>query len=112
MKVTYTTPGGAMALEAVGDTHKDLFKQLSSLQEVFANTTCLACNGGDHTRFVVRTVEDNDFYELHCQVCKARLSFGQHKKNGTLFPKRKDENGKWLEHGGWVKWIPVRKEDA
>ena len=36
--------------------------------------------------------------------CGATLAFGQHKKGGTLLPKRKDENGNWLENGGWHKW--------
>lgn len=114
MKATYTTPDGRMSLEAIGDTHRDLFKQLSSLQEVFENTTCGACNS-NNVRFVVRSVDNNDFYELHCQQkqCRARLTFGQHKKNGSLFPKRKDEEGKWLENNGWLKWTPpAKKEDV
>ena len=37
-------------------------------------------------------------------IIGAALSFGQHKKGDTLFPKRKDEKGNWLENGGWHKW--------
>ena len=49
-------------------------------------------------------MEDNDYYEMRCLSCGAALSYGQHKKGGTLFPKRKDENGNWLDNGGWQKW--------
>ena len=56
----------------------------------------------------MRTVEGNDYFELKCTDCGAVLSFGQHKKGGTLFPKRKDESG-WLKNKGWHKWQPEDK---
>ena len=48
---------------------------------------CGLC-GSNNLRFVVRNVEGNDYYELRCVDCGALLAFGQHKKGGTLFPKR------------------------
>jgi hypothetical protein len=104
MKVRYTSSDGRLSVEVEGDKQKDVFGQLARFQEVFEHTTCGKCKKGD-VRFVVRIVDDNDFYELHCASCRARLAFGQHKgKDGTLFPKRKDSEGKWLPDGGWLKY--------
>jgi hypothetical protein len=42
--------------------------------------------------------------------CGAVLSYGQHKKGDTLFPKRKGEDGSWLENNGWYKWEGKKKK--
>jgi hypothetical protein len=42
-------------------------------------------------------------YELICGACGGQFSFGQHKKGGSLFPKRKGDNG-FLPNRGWHKW--------
>lgn len=89
-------------VEANGDTQTDVFEQLSSMQEVFGSTTCGKCKSTD-VQFVVRDVDENKYFELRCKKCFARLSFGQHKKGGGLFPKRKDGD-KYLPDGGWLKW--------
>lgn len=88
-------------LEASGQ--KEVFKELAVIQEIFGEEVCGSC-GKDSLRFIVRNVDDNDYYELRCNSCKSLLSFGQHKKGGTLFPKRKDENGNYLSNNGWHKW--------
>ena len=105
MKVTIN------GITAEGESHKDVFQQLASLQEVFDNRVCGAC-GSEHVKFVVRTVDDNNFYEIQCTEikCRAKLAFGQHKKNNSLFPKRKDDEGNWLPSSGWTKYVPVTKE--
>ena len=110
MKITYSSKNGRLAAEMEGKSQKDLFQQISSFQEVFEESKCGACECED-IRFVVRSVEDNDFYELHCQKCKHRLAFGQHKKGDSLFPVRKDKEGKWLPKNGWTKWNPETKRD-
>jgi hypothetical protein len=111
MKITYRARNGLSA-EMQGENQKDLFQQIASFQEVFEETVCGACSGED-LRFVVRNVDDNDFYELHCQTvsCRSRLAFGQHKKGGSLFPSRKDKDGKWLPKNGWTKWNPETKKE-
>ena len=113
MKVRFTS--GRLSVEVEGEKQKDIFQQIASFQEVFEHNKCLACQC-EETRFVVRIVEDNDFYEMHCtnKTCLARLAFGQHKsKAGTLFPKRKDQDGKWLPNNGWVKFDPstIKKDN-
>jgi hypothetical protein len=92
-------------IEVSGETMKDVFAELAELEQVFGVTTCGKC-GGDDLSYVVRTVDDNDYYELRCKnsTCRARLSFGVNKKGGGLFPKRKDKDEKWLPDGGWMKW--------
>jgi len=101
MKVTYNTD--KMSVELEGETQRDLFGQLAAFQEVFDETLCKKCDS-TNVKFVVRQVEDNEYYELKCQDCGAKLAFGCMKKGGGLFPKRKDPEGNWLNDRGWVKY--------
>ena len=105
MKITKQV--NQLSFEVEADTHCDAFETLASIDEVFTNNVCGAC-GSEQTRFVVRTNDAGDFYEMKCDntKCRARLSFGKHKKGGGLFPKRKDSEGKWLSHNGWVVYKP------
>jgi len=105
MKITYTTASGRVSAEFEADSQKDLFTEINRFQEVFEEDTCGKCKSNE-IKYVVRNVDDNQYYELRCTSCGARLSFGAHKKGGGLFPKRKDNDGKWLPDNGWVKWNP------
>lgn len=111
-------------VEATGDTHTAIFEQAAALQEVFAcYDTCGKC-GETTLKFVVREdSEKNKYYELHCQKqgCRARLSFGQNKEGGTLYPRRKEtkkqsvmggklEAGAYLPDNGWIKWNKDKQE--
>ncbi len=102
MKALYNV-NNRLQFEVEGSGQKELFKELATIQEIFGEEKCGNCNK-DSIRFVVRNVDDNDYYELRCADCNSILSFGQHKKGGTLFPKRKDENGNYLPNKGWHKW--------
>ena len=88
-----------------GSTEAELFEQISSVQEVFGQSMCQRCQS-DNFRFITRVVEDNKYYEMHCQNpgCRARLSFGQNKKGGTLYPKLKDTEGNYKNNSGWGKF--------
>ena len=112
MKVTYTIGDGRLAIEAEGDTQKAVFTELARLQEVFDNVTCGKCKGTD-IRFTVRTVDDNDFFEIHCTnpKCRARFALGQHKKGDSLFPQRKGKDGEWLPDNGWMRYNPQTKQE-
>ena len=105
MKISYTTKNGRIKAEFDGESPKELFTEINKFQEVFEEDTCGKC-GGQDVKYIVRTVDDNQYYELRCGSikCAARLSFGVNKKGGGLFPKRKDGDGKWLPDNGWVKW--------
>lgn len=100
-------PNDKLEFELEGAGQKEIFKELAMVQEIFSEKKCGVC-GSENIKFVVRTVEDNEYYELRCMDCGAVLSYGQHKKGGTLFPKRKDADGKYLPSNGWYKWEPKK----
>lgn len=110
MKVRYNSINGRLSVELEGDSQKEIFGELAAFQEVFEHARCGKCNQ-PNVKFVVRNVDDNDFYEMHCLDCRARLSFGQHKKGGSLFPSKKDKEGKWLPNNGWTVYTPENKKD-
>ena len=101
-------PSEKLEFHIEGSGQKELFKNLSIVQEVFSEVQCGIC-GSHNIKFVVRNVDGNEYYECRCMDCGAVLSFGQHKKGDTLFPKRKDEQGNWLENNGWYKWEGKKK---
>lgn|SRR3990167_6523999 len=96
---------------AEGETQKDVFTNLANMQEVFGESKCGKC-GSTELQFITRTVDDNNYYELRCKAylteekkfCGAKLSYGSHKKGDSLFPKRKDEEGKYKGKNGWVRF--------
>jgi hypothetical protein len=103
MKVNYTTSSGRMTAEFDSESPRELFKELSRFQEVFEEGVCGKC-GSTNIKFVVRTVDDNEYFELRCADCGAKLAFGSNKKGGGLFPKRKGPDGSYLPNNGWTKW--------
>lgn len=104
MKLNYKV-SDRLSFELEGEGQKEIFKELSAIQEIFGEESCGLCKS-HNLRYVVRNVEGNDYYELRCVDCGAILAFGQHKKGGTLFPRRKDDDGKWLPNRGWHKYTP------
>ena len=102
MKAKYKV-GDKLEFELDGAGQKELFKEIANIQEIFAESKCGVC-GSENIKFVVRVVDENEYYELRCMDCGAILSFGQHKKGGTLFPKRKNAENEYLPNNGWYKW--------
>ena len=116
MKVNYTTRNGRINVELDAETHTKLWGDLASFQEVFEEDTCRKCDSDD-LKFVVRKSKDSkgkvfDYHELRCNNCGAKLPFGI-LDDGTfrLFPKRKDEEGKFRGKYGWVKWNPETERE-
>lgn len=109
MKVKYKV-NDKLEFELEGSGQKEVFKELAMIQEIFGEEKCGLC-GSSNIKFVVRNVEGNDYYELRCADCGAVLAFGQHKKGGTLFPKRKDDDGNYLPSKGWHKWNKENLKD-
>ena len=96
MKVIYTA-NDKLKFELEASGQKEIFKELAMIQEIFSEEKCGLC-GSTNLRFIVRNVDSNDYYELR-----------QHKKGGTLFPKRKDDEGNYLPNKGWHKWTPQKE---
>lgn len=96
---------GNMIIEAEAETIKELFAELARMEEVFGEQKCGKCGCKD-LKFIVRNIDDNLYHELVCTNynCRAKLSYGVHKKGGGLFPKRKDDKDNYLPSGGWLKW--------
>jgi len=107
MKVTAKI-GEKLVFEVEEKSQTDVFEQVATLQEVFGNSVCGACGSSDIKYIVREDKEEHKYYEMACQKCRAKLSFGQHKKGQTLFPKRKDGD-KWLENQGWVVYKPQKE---
>ena len=110
MEVQYRTKNGRFFFKIEGATHKELFKGISELQDIFeGEDTCGMC-GKANIRFVVRESKKGNqvfaYYELRCSDCGARFDFGQSLVGGSLFPKRKDEEGNYKPNRGWYKYQP------
>lgn len=110
MKVSYKV-SDSLVFEITGEGEKEVFRELASIQEIFGEHKCGMC-GSTNLRFVTRVVDDNEYFELRCRDCGAILAFGQHKKGGTLFPKRKDKDGNRLPNNGWHKWDGTSKAET
>jgi hypothetical protein len=112
MKVQYKSKNGRMTFEINSDTEKGVFSELARIQDLFEENTCGLCKSTD-TRFLVRTVDDDNYYEMKCQACGAAVSYGQNKKGDTLYVKRKNDEGRYdAKNGGWAKYDPVKAQAA
>lgn len=111
-----------ISVEVQGSTDKELFENLAKAQkhEFFQDTVCGKC-GSEDIRFTVRTVKDeageeNNFHELTCKKCWAKLSFGHAKVGGGMYAKRLETGAKGkavkgeddkaipLPNKGWLKY--------
>ena len=102
MKVTYKT--GKFTVEAEGST-TEIFEQLAAFDSVFGNCVNKA-NGSENIGFRHREVDGNHYYEMYDKDEFHVLKFGKTKKDGSLFPRRKDADGNLLDNGGWNKYDP------
>lgn len=105
MQVTYQSKNGLTA--TFEGEEKEVFKGLAHFQEIFDHVCVVGKETATDVKFVVRTVDDVEYYELRVvsgPLKGYKFEFGQNKKGGTLFPKRKDKDGNWLENNGWTKW--------
>ena len=96
-----TRPGTTIHLD--GDDPKKAIAILTKWDAMLTEQHCGACQSPQ----IVprhRQAQGYDFYNLSCLKCGHRLEFGQLREGGGLFPKRKDDQGNWLENNGWTKW--------
>ena len=99
MKARFTINN--LAFELMAETGIELFQQVAQIQEIFEAETKCGCCQSESLRYSFREVDSFKFYELTCRDCRAQFKFGQKKKDGALFPKRMDDDGRVLPHGGW-----------
>lgn len=80
--------GPGVWVEEEADKEVDAFKAIARIQEVFTHTKCGKCESTD-VRYVCRQDKDeNDWLEMVCQKCRAKLIYGQKKgKGGEIYPK-------------------------
>ena len=102
MKVIYNS--GKYNVEVEGGI-KEIFEQLATFDSVFGNAKNKA-NGSENIGFRCREVDGNKYYEMYDRDTFHTLKFGQTKKDGSLFPRRKDADGNWLDDGGWTLYKP------
>lgn len=112
MEVTYK-PSAKLLIKFEVKDIKELFQELSPVQEVLEeNAVCGKCGATD-IRYIHRVAEKFDFYELKCQKCRAKLSLGQNSE-GNLFPRKyhqdpvdpkkplmKDGKVQYMKNNGW-----------
>lgn len=103
MTVEYVSANKRLKVSFQGSSQKEIFKQIAEFQDIFEEDTCGHCKSGN-TRFGAREIDGNWYYERVCKDCSYRLRYGQHKSNGTLFPKRKDDNDKFMKFNGWYEY--------
>lgn len=108
MEAHFRTKSGQLSFKLVGETTKDIFEELAEVQEIFDIPPFCGCCENTDIAYRVRENSGNKFYELHCLTpsCRARFSFGQSKDQKSLFPKRKDSEGNWIQNGGWERYTP------
>lgn len=103
-----------LILEIEADKQAELFRALASAQEVFGAAHCVKCKSTNLSFNVRQNKEDDDFFEIICGDCYAKLAMGQHKKGGTLYPQRQRQNEdgerEWLPDNGWMKWDREKKK--
>lgn len=124
-------------IEVEGESTRELFKEIASVQEVFGEKKCGCCGCTDIRMVVRKNKDDEDFFEYQCQGflpgnkgrCRAYLALGQNKKGGGLFPiralienlvggkpgpehgKPDRERGKFNSQQGWTRYRGEPKDD-
>ncbi len=79
----------SLSFEIEADTEDDTFKSIARVQEVFNNSTCGKCKSSNTHYMCRHDSKDNDWLEVVCKDCRAKIIFGRTKKNGQIYPKVK-----------------------
>ena len=103
----------------------DLTFQVARVQEVFQHQSCGKCSS-PNVKFVCRhDSSENDWLEVVCKDCRAKVIFGRTKKGGQIYPKIRwdqlsekqkeqranekayaDKNRGFLPQRGWFVYKP------
>ena len=114
-----------LSFQVEAETEEELFKQIARVQEIFKYESCGNCNS-TNIKFVCRhDSSENDWLEVVCQDCRAKVIFGRTKKGGQIYPKIRwdqlsekqkeqranekvyaDKNRGFLPQRGWFVYKP------
>jgi hypothetical protein len=97
LEVQYKSLDGRLAAKFSGNDNKEVFTSMAQFEEIFCNNTVCGHCKSENTRLNVREVEGNKYYARVCNDCQYSFSFGQKRKDSSLFPKTAQ---------GWTKYIP------
>ena len=76
-----------LTFQVDAETEEELFKQVARVQEVFQHQSCGKCSS-PNVKFVCRhDSSENDWLEVVCKDCRAKVIFGRTKKGGQIYPK-------------------------
>ena len=81
-----------LTLKISAEGQKELFKDLSTVQEIFGENSCGMCGSTD-IKYVVRTVDGNDYFELRCAVLFCRLDSTKREEQYSLSVRTLKVNG-------------------
>jgi RNase P subunit RPR2 len=115
-----------LSFQVEAETEEEVFKQVARVQEIFQHQACGKC-GSPNVKFVCRhDSSENDWLEVVCQDCRAKLIFGRTKKGGQIYPKIRwdqlsqkqqeqranekgyaDKNRGYLPDKGWFIYKPA-----
>ena len=114
-----------LTFQVDAETEEQLFKQVARVQEVFQHQSCGKC-ASPNVKFVCRhDSSENDWLEVVCKDCRAKVIFGRTKKGGQIYPKIRwdqlsekqkeqranekayaDKNRGFLPQKGWFVYKP------
>ena len=114
-----------LTFQVDAETEEELFKQVARVQEVFQHQSCGKCSS-PNVKFVCRhDSSENDWLEVVCKDCRAKVIFRRTKKGGQIYPKIRwdqlsekqkeqranekayaDKNRGFLPQRGWFVYKP------
>ena len=114
-----------LTFQVDAETEEELFKQVARVQEVFQHQSRGKCSP-PNVKFVCRhDSSENDWLEVVCKDCRAKVIFGRTKKGGQIYPKIRwdqlsekqkeqranekayaDKNRGFLPQRGWFVYKP------
>lgn len=107
MEAHYRAFQGRLVIKVEGESIQDLFEKIGPVAEALDGDQCCGKCQSPQIYPRARKAQEFTYYEIVCSECGAKLSFGQHKKGGTMWPKREDDNGNKLDNRGWRIYLSL-----
>ena len=94
---------GRAKITVDGATTLACWDKIASASEILsAASTCGSC-GSNNTMLNTREHQGHHYREAVCLDCGCKLAYGQ-RRDGEMYPRRKDKEGNQLGGNGWIKW--------